>query len=43
MNDEDIDYEDLDDLPLSDHIEWITLFADHDNHDDPAEIEWWAD
>ena len=43
MIDEDIDYEDLDDLPLSDHVDWYRLFADQEHDDDAADSEWWAD
>lgn len=38
MFDEDIDYEDLDDLPISEHVEWNYLFLE--DHDGSNDTEW---
>lgn len=39
MFDEDIDYEDLDDLPISEHVEWNYLFL-KDHGDGSSATEW---
>ncbi len=41
MIDEEIDYEDLDDLPISEHIEWNYLFLE-DDHEGLSDMEWLA-
>jgi hypothetical protein len=43
MIDEDINYEDMDDLPLSDHIEWHHFTAEtKGNNHDASEPDWFA-
>lgn len=39
----DIDYEDMDDLPLSDHIEWKHNTADNDATQDTTQMYWFDD
>lgn len=36
----DIDYEDMDDLPLSDHIEWNHSADENDLAQDPGQMYW---
>lgn len=42
MIDEDINYEDMDDLPLSDHIEWHHAIEKKHNPYDLSEPDWFA-
>ncbi|MGR9086922.1 MAG: hypothetical protein ACU841_07600 [Gammaproteobacteria bacterium] len=37
---DDINYEDLDDLPLSDHIEWNNVADEKDVYQDPYRYYW---
>ncbi len=37
---DDIDYEDMDDLPLSDHIEWDSLTAEDDGILEDDRMDW---
>lgn len=38
-NSDTIDYDDLDDLPLSDHIEWQAFFQEEVTINNPDEVE----
>lgn len=42
MIDKEIDYEDLDDLPISEHIEWNHLFLEADEEEGSSDMEWFA-
>lgn len=37
---DDIDYENLDDLPLLDHIEWNHYVAENVAAQDPSQFDW---
>ncbi len=44
LNDfDDFDYEDMDDLPLLDHIEWNHHMADNEVPQDPSQMYWQDD
>lgn len=36
----DIDFEDMDDLPLTDHVEWEYLFSEDVSLNDSDDIHW---